>query len=108
MPAVPWVQWRVENIQEMARFIEDEIVNRLDVRVRVSHVPGDQLVIQTPVFNSDLQLSPGDCLVVHEHAGRPRLGVVRARESVAIREADGLKDHNNPLYLDPREGKISH
>ena len=56
MPNVPWVQWRVENLEEFSRFIEDNIVNALGVRVRVSRVPGDQLVLQTVVLNSDLQL----------------------------------------------------
>lgn len=108
MPNVPWVQWRVENLEEFSRFIEDNIVNALGVRVRVSRVPGDQLVLQTVVLNSDLQLSPGDCLVIHEHNGRPRLGVVRARTSVPVREADGLKDHNNPLFNAPKDKIISH
>ena len=108
MPNVPWVQWRVENLEEFSRFIEDNIVNALGVRVRVSRVPGDQLVLQTVVLKSDLQLSPGDCLVIHEHNGRPRLGVVRARTSVPVREADGLKDHNNPLFNAPKDKIISH
>ena len=108
MPNVPWVQWRVENLEEFSRFIEDNIVNALGVRVRMSRVPGDQLVLQTVVLNSDLQLSPGDCLVIHEHNGRPRLGVVRARTSVPVREADGLKDHNNPLFNAPKDKIISH
>ena len=108
MPNVPWVQWRVENLEEFSRFIEDNLVNALGVRVRVSRVPGDQLVLQTVVLNSDLQLSPGDCLVIHEHNGRPRLGVVRARTSVPVREADGLKDHNNPLFNAPKDKIISH
>lgn len=108
MPDIPWVQWRVENMEEVSRFIEDEIVNKLNTRVRVSYVPGCQLVIQTPVLNSDLQLSPGDCLVIHVFKGRPRLGIVRAKESVRFREADGLKDHENPEFMAPKDKIISH
>lgn len=108
MPDVPWVQWRVENLEEMADFIEKNISTPLGVNVRVHHVPGCQLVLQTEVFNSDIQLSPGDCLVIHQHNGRPRLGVVRARESVPFREADGIKDHDNPIFMDPKDKVISH
>lgn len=108
MPNLPWVQWRVENLDEVARFIEDHVVNRFHVPCRFTNIPGHQILIQTAVLNSDLQLSPGDCLVIHEHNGRPRLGVVRARESVPFREADGLKDHDNPLFMDPKDKVISH
>ena len=110
MPALPWVQWRVENIEEVARFVEDEIVNRFNVRARFVRIPGDQLLIQTAVVNSDLQLSPGDCLVIHFDEVRqvPRLGVIRAKNSVPFREADGLKDHNNPEFMAPKDNIISH
>jgi hypothetical protein len=108
MPDLPWVQWRVENVEELGRFIEDHVVNKYNVRARFTRIPGDQVLIQTAVLNSDLQLSPGDCLVLAENENGPRLGVVRARNSVPFREADGLKDHDNPEFLDPRDGKISH
>lgn len=108
MPDLPWIQWRVENLEEFSRFIEDQIVNRLGARMRVVRAPGDQLILQTHVFNSDLQISPGDCLVIHEQGGQPRLGLVRARSSVPIREADGIKDHNNPIFMAPKDKIISH
>lgn len=110
MPALPWVQWRVENVEEVARFIEDQVVNKFNVRARFVRIPGDQLLIQTVVLNSDLQLSPGDCLVVHFDEARqvPRLGVIRAKNSVPFREADGLKDHNNPEFMAPKDNIISH
>jgi len=108
MPDVPWVQWRVENLEEFARFIEDEIVNKFGAKVYVKNIPGDQLLLQTHMLNSDIQLSPGDCLVIHAHNGRPRLGIVRARESVVFREGDGLQDHNNVHFLNPRDKEISH
>jgi hypothetical protein len=108
MPDLPWIQWRVENIEEMARFIEEQIVNKFNAIVRCVNIPGNQLLIQTPIMNSDIQLSPGDCLVIHPHMGRPRLGIVRARNSVPFREADGLKDHSNVVFLDPKDKVISH
>jgi len=89
MPDVPWVQWRVENVEEVARFLED-------YQVRMMPVPGDQLVVQTAYTHGDIQLSPGDCLVLMEHQGRKRLGVVRAPASLQVREGDGLKkEHSN-------------
>jgi hypothetical protein len=88
LPDVPWVQWRVENQEEMARFLEDFMV-------RMVRVPGDQLLIQGAFSKMDIQLSPGDLLVLWPATSeRPneQLGVVRAPESVVHREADGLKD----------------
>ena len=108
MPDVPWIQWRVENVEEMYRFLEDEIANKFDVRVRMVNIPGHQILIQTAVLNSDLQLSPGDCLVIADYNGQPRLGVVRSAKSVPFREADGLKDHNNPEFMAPKDKIISH
>lgn len=104
----PWVQYRVENFEEMARFLEDEIANKFGVPIRMVPIPGHQVLIQTAVIGADLQLSPGDCLIVHPDMGRPRLGVVRAKNSVAHREADGLRDHDNPEFMNPRDKEISH
>ena len=108
MPDVPWIQWRVENVDEMYRFLEDEIVNKFNVRLRMLRIPGDQILIQTAVLNSDLQISPGDCLVITEFNGLPRLGVVRAKSSVPIREADGLKDHSGTEFLQPNDNRVTH
>ena len=88
MPGVPWVQWRVENMEELSRFLEDFMV-------RIKQIPGDQILIQGAFTKADIQLSPGDCLVLWpataEHPSE-RLGVVRAPDSIVHREADGLKD----------------
>jgi len=84
MPDIPWIQWRVENVEEMVRFLED-------YEVRMQRIPGDQLLIQTRYTNGDIQLAPGDSLVVVENNGRPRLGVIRRPESVQVMEGDGLK-----------------
>lgn len=89
LPDVPWVQWRVENEEEMARFLEDFMV-------RMIRIPGDQLLIQAAFSKgSDIQLSPGDVLVLWpataESPGE-QLGVVRSPASVVHREADGIKD----------------
>lgn len=89
MPDLPWIQWRVENIEEMLRFLEP-------YEARMVQIPGDQVLIQTRFTGGDIQLSPGDCLLIMgAEGGGERLGVVRAAASVAIREADGLKKHSN-------------
>lgn len=108
MPDIPWVQWRVENVEEMYRFLEDEIANKFNVQVRMVNIPGHQVLIQTAVLGSDLQLSPGDCLVIANYEGQPRLGVIRSAKSVPFREADGLRDHNNPEFMAPKDKIISH
>lgn len=82
MPALPWVQWRVENIDDFHRFLED-------FEVRMKRIPGDQLLIQGAWAHWSIQLSPGDCLVLWPaSAERPReqLGVIRVPESVRFRE----------------------
>lgn len=88
MPDLPWVQWRVENVEEMLRFLED-----YDVRIR--EIPGHQIVIQGRYTGMNLQLSPGDCLVLwpasSEHP-REQLGVIQAGNVALHRETDGLKD----------------
>lgn len=89
LPDIPWVQWRVENFEEVDRFLED-------FEVRMRPAPGNQLLIQSAASKGSIQLSPGDCLVLWpasaEHP-REQLGVVRAPESIVHREADGLKDN---------------
>ena len=85
MPDIPWIQWRVENVEEMTRFLEN-------YEVRMKRIPGDQLLIQTRHTRGDIQLAPGDSLVItSDFAGRPRLGVVRRPESVQVMEGDGLQ-----------------
>lgn len=89
MPDLPWLQWRVENVEEMTRFLEP-------FYVRIQPIPGDQILIQTRFTKGNIQLSPGDCLViVPTELGGERLGVVRAAASIVHREADGLKKHKN-------------
>ncbi len=88
LPDVPWVQWRCENHEEMARFLED-------FEIRMMRIPGDQLLIQGAYSKLDIQLSPGDVLVLWPAtAERPheQLGVVRAPASILHRETDGLRD----------------
>jgi len=88
MPDVPWIQWRVENVDEMTRFLED-------FEVRMVPIPGDQLLIQTRWTHGDIQLAPGDSLVIMEHEGRQRLGVVRVPATLQTMEGDNLPDHSN-------------
>lgn len=88
MPDVPWVQWRVENLDEMVRFLED-------FEVRIATIPGDQLLIQTRWLRGDIQLAPGDSLVLMEYSDRKQLGVIRVPASLQTREGDNLPDHSN-------------
>lgn len=88
MPDVPWIQWRVENLEEMVRFLEG-------FEVRMARIPGDQLIIQTRWTRGDIQLAPGDSLVLMQNEGRKRLGVVRVPASLQTREGDDLPDHSN-------------
>lgn len=80
MPNVPWVQWRVENIEEVVRFLE-----KFECRMR--QIPGDQLLIQGWA-GMNLQLSPGDCLVLADNGGKEQLGVIRAPDSEPHREGE--------------------
>ena len=92
MPDVPWIQWRVENVEEMLRFLEP-------YEVRMVAIPGDQLLIQTRYTRGDIQLAPGDSLIIEEHEGRERLGVIRVPASLQTREGDNLPDHSNLKHL---------
>jgi len=93
MPDLPWIQWRVENVEEIARFLEE-----WEVRLRAA--PANNLLVQgisphpgMPGMN--LQVSPGDCLVLWpataEHP-REQLGVVRVPESAKFRESENIED----------------
>ena len=76
-----YVQWRVENQEEVARFLEPFMV-------RLSPIPGDQLLIQGAITGMDLQVSPGDVLILQNG----RLGGVRIPESAKFRESDDPAD----------------
>lgn len=80
-PGCPYVQWRVENQEEVARFLEDFMV-------RIKPIPGDQLLIQGAFTGADIQVSPGDVLVMHND----QIGVVRVPESAKYRESDNPDD----------------
>lgn len=93
MPKVDaYVQWRVENQEEMARFLEPFMV-------RIKPIPGDQLLIQAAMTGSDIQLSPGDVLVLQGD----QLGVVRIPESAKYRESEDPADFKKGEagYIDP-------
>ena len=87
-----YVQWRVENQEEVARFLEDYMV-------RIKPIPGDQLLIQGAITGTDLQVSPGDVLVLN----KGQLGVVRIPESAKFRESDDPDDFakGEAGYMDP-------
>ncbi|KPK74211.1 MAG: hypothetical protein AMJ84_00015 [Acidithiobacillales bacterium SM23_46] len=85
---IPWVQWRVENEDEIARFLEG-------FEVRMRPAPGNQLLIQGRYHRWSLQLSPGDCLVLQPASAeypRERLGLVRVPESAKFRESENPED----------------
>ena len=91
-PGVAFIQWRVENLEEMTRFLEPFMV-------RIMPIPGDQLMIQGALTAMDLQISPGDCLIVHND----KLGVVRVPESAKYRESDdpAAFKKGQAGYIDP-------
>lgn len=87
-----FVQWRVENQEEVARFLEDFMV-------RIKPIPGDQLLIQSAFTKMDLQVSPGDVLILNNG----QLGIVRIPESAKYRESDNPDDFQKGEagYFDP-------
>ena len=85
MPDIPYVQWRVENVEEVDRFLED-------FEVRMKLIPGDQLLIQG-LGKLMIQLSPGDCLVLFDEGGVASLGYIRAPGSWAHREGESVSTH---------------
>lgn len=76
-----YIQWRVENEEEVARFLEDFMV-------RMVAIPGNQLLIQGAFTGMDIQVSPGDVLCLKNG----QLGVVRIPESAKFRESDDPDD----------------
>ncbi len=88
MPALPWIQWRVENVEEISRFLEE-----WDVRLRAA--PANNLLVQGGHTGMNLQLSPGDCLVLWPASSmhpREQLGVIRVPESARFRESEDIED----------------
>jgi hypothetical protein len=73
MPDLPWVQWRVENIEELARFVEDNIVNKFNVQARFVRIPGDQVLIQTAVLNSSRTISSTNSTCGPGSSGSPAI-----------------------------------
>jgi len=87
-----YIQWRVENQEEVARFLEDFMV-------RIKPIPGDQILIQGAFTGMDIQVSPGDVIILKDN----QLGVVRIPESVKFRESDDPDDFKKGEagYMDP-------
>jgi hypothetical protein len=78
-----YVQWRVENADELAVFLEDFVV-------RMRRAPGDHMLIQGAGGGLSLQLSPGDCLVIRpalDDSGE-QLGVIRSKLSHYFKESE--------------------
>lgn len=78
------VQWLVENADELAVFLEPFMV-------RMRRAPGDHMLIQSPgPHGMNLQLSPGDVLVVRpalDDSGE-QLGVVKSSLSDELKESE--------------------
>ena len=77
-----YIQWRVENIDELAVFLEPFVC-------RIRKVLGDQIVVIFP-GGSSIQLSPGDCLVIMEENGVEMLGVIHAETTPRYRNLETL------------------
>ena len=54
-----YVQWRVENEEEVARFLEPFMC-------RMKAIPGHQLLIQGAFTGMEIQVSPGDVLCLKD------------------------------------------
>lgn len=78
-----WIQWKVENADELAVFLEDFVV-------RMRRAPGDHMLIQAPGGLMTLQLSPGDVLVIRpavDDSGE-QLGVIKSSHSDEFKESE--------------------
>jgi hypothetical protein len=79
-----WVQWLVDNPDELAVFLEDFVV-------RMRRAPGDMMLIQSPGSRGmNLQLYPGDVLVLRpaENEKGDQLGVVRSKLAPHFAESE--------------------
>jgi len=82
---IKYIQWRVENIDDVARFLEPFVC-------RLRKILGDQIIVIFP-GGGNLQLSPGDCLVVipkESETQTDKLGVIHAKTTPAYREIETL------------------
>jgi len=87
-----YVQWRVENADELAIFLEPFVC-------RLRRIIGDQMLVIFP-GGSNLQLSPGDVLLVLPRTKRnpiDKLGVIHAKTTPALRESE---DPDSVLHLE--------
>ena len=79
-----WVQWKVENPDELAEFLEPFVV-------RMRRAPGDHMLIQSPgPHGMNLQLSPGDVLVCRpaEDDSGEQLAVIHSAQAREYRESE--------------------
>ena len=79
------IQWVVENADDLAVFLED-----YDVRMR--RIPGHGMLVQGRNTGMNLQLMPGDCLVIKpalDDSGE-QLGVIYSPKAVEYRESETL------------------
>jgi hypothetical protein len=80
-----WIQWRVENDGELVEFLEG-----FDVRMR--RAPGDHMLVQARHTGLNLQLSPGDCLVIKPATDSEpeQLGLIHSKNAIHHRESETL------------------
>lgn len=79
------IQWVVENADDLAIFLED-----YDVRMR--RIPGHGMLIQGRTTGMNLQLMPGDALVIRpalDDSGE-QLGVIYSANAIEHRESETL------------------
>ena len=87
-----YVQWLVENPDELAVFLEP-----YDVRMR--RIPGNGMLVQARHTGMNLQLMPGDCLVIRpatDDSGE-QLGVIYSPMAKEHRESETLHLENQHL-----------
>ena len=90
-PGWRYVQWLVENAEEMVEFLEP-----YDVRLR--GIPGHGVLVQGRLTGMNLQLMPGDCLVIRPatNGNSEQLGVIYSANAKEYRESETLHLEQNP------------
>jgi len=84
-----WVQWKVENYHDVARFLEDFVVH-------VRKAPPNKLLITMQGGRNikTLEVNPGDTLVMRPETAMsgPALGLVPAPDRDRFRESEDPAD----------------
>ena len=80
-----YIQWRVENAEDLAIFLEE-----WDVRMR--RAPGDHMLVQGRYTGLSLQLSPGDILIIKPATDSwpEQRGMIHSKNAIHHRESETL------------------